>query len=425
MSAPSTVSRRVAVHSVKPWLTAAIALFAVAWGGNEFTPLLVMYRLREHLPAFTVDLLLGAYVVGIIPGLLLGGPLSDRLGRRRLMLPAPLLAAIGSITLALGASDPWVLGAGRIFSGVALGVVMAVGTSWIKELSSAPFDLDASADTGARRAAMSLTAGFGLGAVVAAMLSQFGPAPEQTPYVVNVALCLLAFVALRGAPETRRAQQTPGPLLDDLRIPAAGHRRFLYVVAPTAPWVFGTAASAYAILPSLLSSQVHGLAVGFAGLMCLVALGVGVWVQSVARRFDRPGTSRGLAVGMAVTVPAMALAAAAAMTGSILVAIAAAALLGAAYGLLLVGGLQEVQRISGPQDLAGVTAAYYSLSYLGFFVPAALAQLDVLVGYPALFMVGSILALGCLLVVLRGSTRHLPAAQTPQASHAVASVGTR
>ena len=40
---------------------------------------------------------------------------------------------------------------------------------------------------------------------------------------------------------------------------------------------------------------------------------------------------------------------------------------------LLVGGLMEVQRIAGPDDLAGLTAVFYSLSYVGFFVPAVLA----------------------------------------------------
>jgi hypothetical protein len=41
----------------------------------------------------------------------------------------------------------------------------------------------------------------------------------------------------------------------------------VFVVAPLAPWVFGTAASAYAILPVLFSAQVPGFEVGFAGLL--------------------------------------------------------------------------------------------------------------------------------------------------------------
>ena len=74
------------------WLTVAASMFAAAWGGNEFTPLLVMYRLDHGYSPVMVDFFLFAYVVGIVPALLLGGPLSDRLGRRPIMLPAPIIA---------------------------------------------------------------------------------------------------------------------------------------------------------------------------------------------------------------------------------------------------------------------------------------------------------------------------------------------
>src|SRR5699024_7428173 len=145
----------------------------------EFTPLLVMYRADAGFSPVTVDLLLFAYVLGIVPALLIGGPLSDRFGRRPLMLPAPVLAAAGSLILALGAQSARRLGVGRVFSGVALGLAMAVGGSWLKELSSPPWD---DREAGARRAAMSLTAGFGLGAGVAGVLAQWGPAPGVLPY---------------------------------------------------------------------------------------------------------------------------------------------------------------------------------------------------------------------------------------------------
>ncbi len=194
-------------------------------------------------------------------------------------------------------------------------------------------------------------------------------------------------------PETRTRSAHPGRLRDDLRIPAATHRRFVFVVAPLAPWVFGTAASAYAILPVLFSAQVPGFEVGFAGLLCLIALGCGVAAQSLVRRIDRAGSARTIIASFAATAIGLALAAAAALSMSLAVAIIAAAALGTAYGFLLVTGLQEVQRIAGPDDLAGLTAVYYSLSYLGFFVPAVLASLSPVIGYPLLFGAGTLFAL--------------------------------
>ena len=49
------------------WPAVALAVFATAWGGNEFTPLLVMYRQITDMSPVVVDALLFAYVLGIVP----------------------------------------------------------------------------------------------------------------------------------------------------------------------------------------------------------------------------------------------------------------------------------------------------------------------------------------------------------------------
>lgn len=391
----------------RAWLAACGVLFAVAWGGNEFTPLLVLYRL-EGLSAQSVNVLLAAYVLGIVPALLVGGPLSDRLGRRPLLLPAPLLAVVGSALIAWGAHLHVLLFAGRVFSGLALGLVMAAGTSWVKELSQPPFGAPADPGAGARRAALALTAGFGLGAVVAATLAQYGPLPTLLPYLVNIAVTVVLAVPALSAPETTARQAHPGRLRDDLRIPAARHRRFLLVVLPMAPWVFAVAACAYAILPALVAHQVPGNEIGFSGLLCFVALSCGFATQQLAKSVDTPRSARAVAVGLAVTVVGMATAAWAAATLDLRVTVLAAAVLGCAYGLLMVSGLQEAQRIAGPDDLAGIIAVYYSISYLGFFVPTIFGALSSSISYPALLGGGAVVALGCLLVVALSWRRHLP-----------------
>jgi len=379
------------------------ALLAVAWGGNEFTPLLVMYRTVEGYEQVAVDMLLAAYVLGIVPALLIGGPLSDRHGRRALMIPAPILAMVGSILLAMGAGSLVLLFVGRVFSGLALGLGMAVGTSWIKELSDRPYEEHPERVSGARRASLSLTAGFALGAVIAATLAQFAPLQTVLPYVINLLICLPAVLLVAGAPETRHASAPHGSLLSDLKIPATRQHRFWFVVAPSAPWVFGCAASSYAILPALMADVVgpdYGIA--FSGLMCLVGLGCGFFIQPLGRHLDRDGSIRSLAVGMVAVILGMLTAVAAASTLNILVVLAASGVLGCGYGLVLVSGLQEVQRIARPDDLAGLTAVFYSLTYMGFFVPMVLALIARFTSYPWLFASGAVIAALCLGVMAYG-----------------------
>ncbi|CAN3130966.1 Major facilitator superfamily (MFS) profile domain-containing protein [Mycobacterium sp. smrl_JER01] len=387
----------------RPWQAVAAAIFAIAWGGNEFTPLLVMYRADGGFSALTVDLLLFAYVLGIVPALLVGGALSDRFGRRPLMVPAPVLAAIGSLILAFGAQSALVLGLGRVFSGLALGLAMAVGGSWIKELSSPPWD-DGTA--GARRAAMSLTAGFGLGAAAAGVLAQWAPAPAVLPYAINIAMALAAGALLGSAPETRARTDTGRPWWTDLSVPAAARRRFLRVVLPVAPWVFGAGATAYAVLPALMAQHVATAPIAYSALLCLVALGVGFGVQHAGRRLVGDGIG-GIVAALVLLIAGMAMAAWAAAVLTVWASVVAAAVLGGGYGLALLAGLQQVQRLAGPDDLAGLTAVFYSLCYLGFGVPAAMAFVAGAAGlsYPTMFVVGACAAVVCLVAVAVGNRR--------------------
>ncbi len=393
------------------WLTVAAATCAIAWGGNEFTPLLVMYRSDGAFSALTVDLLLFAYVLGIVPALLIGGPLSDRYGRRPLMLPAPVLAALGSTILAVGADSALLLAVGRVFSGIALGLAMAVGGAWLKELSSPPWE---DGNAGARRAAMSLTAGFGLGAGVAGTLAQWAPAPTVLSYAVNIVLALAAAALLTAAPETRFPRRNGIPAARPSNfsawniVPAqVPHRSFLLVVVPVAPWVFGAGASAYAVLPALMTDRAAAAPIAFSALMCVVTLGVGFTVQHLGRRLGSGGR-RGVVIALVLLVLGMATAAWAAAGLTVWAALAAAAVLGAGYGMALLAGLQEIQRIADPDDLAGLTAVFYGISYLGFAVPAALAFLSQRwagLTYPVMFGVGALAAAACLVVVALGAKR--------------------
>ena len=381
------------------WFPVGLALFVVAWGGNQFTPLMVMYRELGGFSSATVDVLLGAYVLGIVPGMLVGGPLSDRLGRRPLMLAAPPLAILGSVVLGLGGEDVPVLFAGRVLAGLALGIAMAVGSTWISELSPD--------GGGASRAAMSLTLGFLLGPVAAGMLAQWAPFPEVLSYAVHVVVGIpLGLLALRTAETLDRGEAPTRRLRDDLRIPVREHRDFTTIVVPVAPWVFTSAGVAYAVLPSLVATAVPGHAIAFAALMTAVTLVAGFAAQTVAKQCGLTD-ARGGMLGQACAVVGMGLAAATAAAPGVLLAVLAATVLGVSYGFALVSGLAEVARIAPRRHLAGLNAVFYALAYSGFLVPAVLAVLSGLVSYSVLFVALGLIALACLVLVFR-TTRGAP-----------------
>lgn len=385
----------------RAWLPVGLALFTVAWGGNQFTPLMVMYRELGGFSTAVVDVLLGAYVLGIVPGMLVGGPLSDRLGRKPLMLAAPPIAILGSGVLAVGGDQVPVLFLGRVLAGLALGIGMAVGSTWISELSARR----GGAASGASRAAMSLTLGFLLGPVAAGLLAQWAPWPEVLSYAVHVVVGLpLGLLALRTAETLDRRAAPTRRLRDDLRIPVGEHREFRTVIAPVAPWVFTCAGVAYAVLPSLVAKAVPGGAIAFAAVMTAVTLVAGFAAQTAAKRL-RLADARGGMLGQAFAAVGMALAAVTAAVPGVVLALVSALVLGIGYGFALVSGLAEVARIAPPRHLAGLTAVFYALAYLGFVVPAVLAVLSTAVSYPVLFAALGVVALACLVVVARARRR--------------------
>ena len=399
----------------RDWLPVAGSMVAVAWGGNEFTPLLVMYREQSHFSQVTVNGLLAAYVIGIVPALLISGPLSDYIGRRPTMLPAAPLSLAGSFLLSIAPEEPLIIAAGRVLCGLALGIVMAVGSTWISELITRSGGDPAS---GPRKASMCLTLGFLIGAALASVLAQWGPWPTHLAYVLHILLTVITAVWLLKTPETRppRGETVKDTFLDlsirdmlhMLHIPSAAHRRFSRIVLPVAPWVFGCAGAAYALLPQLLSDSAGDAPIAFSGLMTVITLGCGVGIQMFGKVIDTHRSARASAVAMAVITVGTIFGAIAARTLSLPLGITSAAVMGAGYGLALVAGLSEVQRIAGKDDLAGLTAVFYSVSYTGFFIPMAFSALAPYIGFTTLFLIGSLLAACCLIHVIHGWRAHLP-----------------
>jgi MFS family permease len=406
MSAPRTEPSPVtsASPSRKAWLRVASAVAVAAWGGNHFTPLLLLYTRSEGYTSVEVNLLLAFYVVGLIPGFLLSGPFSDRHGRKSLMLASLLIGAFGAVLLALGAESIVMLCGGRLLSGLSVAIAMVVGSSWIKELSS-PIEGTGKAGSGARRASLSLTIGFGAGAGVSGTLAQWGPWPTVLPYVVYIAASVPALVALVGAPESRSHDPRVTSFLADLRIPRAARKRFAGVVLPIAPWVFGAAAIAYAVMPELMQHQVGSFTIAFATLLTVVTLGFGAAAQSLELQIVRWTNGRPGVAGLGLITIGAALASFDAVALSPAVAVATGAVLGMGYGICLVAGLAEVQAMAGPDDIAGITGIYYSLTYIGFALPALLAAIAMTVPYVALLACVGGLCLLCGALVVRNTRR--------------------
>ena len=308
------------------------------------------------------------------------------------------MSLLATALLIAGAHALGLLFVGRLLAGVSSGAAFGVGTAWLRETSLPPFG-EADHATVARRAAVAMTTGFALGPLVAGVLAQWAPAPAVVPYLPHIALMLVVLPALLVVPETiepRRAATTVVRESDASvrRLSDVSARRFRRLVVPMAPWVFAAPAIAFALLPSIVGTghSADGVALT-AAVTALTAL-AGVLIQPVARRLDSSTRDHAAAtVGLTVLAGGLALAALTAAVRENWLLFPCAIVLGSAYGLLLVAGLLEVQRLAPERALAALTATFYVFTYVGFAAPYLLSVAANAISYGVLLVVAGGLSL--------------------------------
>jgi Major Facilitator Superfamily len=378
-----------------------LALFAVAWGANQFTPLLLMYRQRFGFGPAMLGGLWGCYAVGLVPGLLLGGAASDARGRRPVVVPFFFFSLLATGVLIAGALWSPALALGRLVAGVVSGVVFGAGSAWLVELSRALHT---------RRAALAVTAGFCLGPLAAGLVADALPWPAVLPYLPHLVLMAVALPGVISARETLR------PGTQERRVPPSleVRRRFQRGVAPVAPFVFGSVAVAFVVLPTRFPPLPHPVAL--VGLMTGITLGTGAAIQSLGRRLDAGRPGRAAVAGLAFATVGLAVAAWTAGAPTLPGVLLSMGLLGSAYGLCLVGGLSAAGRLADAGTRGTLVGWFYAWAYLGFAAPFIVASLSRLVDMPRVLLGGSALAALSAVTVARELARW----NTPSAGRAPA-----
>lgn len=379
---------------MRDWLRVALALTGLGWGANQFASLLAVYRVEDGVSEQVVTGMFATYVAGLAPALLVFAWLSQHVGKRTVIRPALLLSVASTVMLILGSEVEWLLFAGRLAAGLAIGAAMGGGTAWLKELSA-----DAPVGTGARRATIALSSGFALGPLVAGAIAHWLPAPQVLPYLVHLVGMLVVVVLAWNTPEADRSDHaTPSirQVLGHLDAPW-----FWHVLLPSAPWVFAAGTASFVIAPTLLEGNWSGSPI-LVGIGAGVTLGTGVFIQPTIRRFGAGRPTAVLPIGMALTAVGLALVTLIALTGTAWLLLPVWLVLGAAYGTVLVGGLGLVERRTPMPLMAASNAVFYVLTYVGFIAPYWVALLGEWFSRAQILGAGALLAAAiCISLTLR------------------------
>jgi len=149
-------------------------------GSSAPTPLYGVYMAEWGLTPLMIMVIFGIYALAVLLALLIGGRLSDHLGRRPVLLAATLAQAATMIVFVTAAGFTGLLVA-RVLQGLTTGAALgAIGAGMI--------DLNKSRGTVANAVAPPF--GTATGAIVAGVLVQFLPFRTHLVYIVfGLVLC--------------------------------------------------------------------------------------------------------------------------------------------------------------------------------------------------------------------------------------------
>lgn len=180
------------------WL-AAWPVTAVFVLSNAATPLYVLWQRDIGFSKGTLTVVFAFYIVGLLGSLLVCGVVSDRLGRRPVLLPALGLALAACVIFAT-ATGVTALIVARLFTGIAVGAVVSAGMAAVTDVAGQERKRLA-----ALLASCAMVFGAGLGPLLAGVLSETLPAPTVTVFLVEMALLATAVLAVLRMPIQRPA----------------------------------------------------------------------------------------------------------------------------------------------------------------------------------------------------------------------------
>ena len=316
--------------STLPMWSAAWLVTAVFMLSNSPTPLYVHWQQQLGFSTGTLTVIFALYIAGLLGTLLVAGQLSDRYGRKPLLLPG-LLAALVACLLFAGAQSVLALGIARLLTGIAVGIMVSAGMAAVADLGGSDRRRQA-----ALLASVAMVMGAGLGPLLAGGLAQTLAQPILPVFATELVVLGSALVVACLLPLRRPARASDQPLRLRLpRVPTANRRHLAYGIATFGPGISATS-FVLALGPSLLARliEVRGpmIAGGMACAMFLAATGV----QFATRHWPIRSIFLGSTTATVLAMASLGIAVHASLAPML---VAAALLAGAGQGLGQLGGL--------------------------------------------------------------------------------------
>lgn len=340
---------------LQPTTVISFALFLITLAVNLSMPLFRPYAELAGFNNGQTSLVLSAYILGMLPCYVFLGGISDRIGRKPVLIFSLFLAFCSNVIITIFPTV-YALIFTRFFQGVALALSMGTGTAYIAELLH--FDSKASVRA-ANATSMATAIGFSGGAFMTsiALLIHFSYLPFT--YFLAVGITILGLILSFFLP---KLPPIGGSLV---RLPYFPKGSLPINLSIAICWA--TTGVVIAIIPTQLATFQLTAYAGF----CLVLINwTGGFLQPIIRKRFAPKTS--LKLGFAIIPIGFGIVIAGSYFGFLPLVLLGTACIGlAAYGFSYQGGLALIADLGGVQKARAVSG-YMFFGYVGFGIPAVI-----------------------------------------------------
>lgn len=338
---------------------AVYAFMIVMMGTTLPTPLYPLYSNVFQLSPLMITVIYAVYAVGVIGGLLVFGQLSDRIGRRYVLIPGIILSIISAIVF-LFASNVGLLLLGRVVSGLSAGLFTSTATTTIVNL--APDDKKNQGSTIASSVNM---LGLGFGPLLCGVLAQYLPYALHLVFIVDIVLLIPAFIGIWLMPEPIKDKQSFRIKVQKLSVPSNIRGTFIYAVIPVFVG-FSMLGLFTAISPNFLGEILNIQNKAIIGLTVFLVFCASTVGQLL---FKQKSDYSVLMLGSATLIVGVILVGISLLLSSYVLLLIGAIVSGLGQAFSFRAGLSTVNSVSPQDKQAEITSTFFTIAYIAISIP--------------------------------------------------------
>ena len=368
------------------------SLFVIMLGTNVPIPLFSLYQQQLDLSPGMVTFIFGIYALTIIPTSLVAGQLSDRVGRKIILILGLVMSLIGTVCFAFSEGIVTIL-LSRFFQGLSVGLFNGVAVATMIETHPS-HDKTFCAFV----SSIAMSVGNALGPIFAGVVAESFMHSTRMPYFFHFFLLVPCLIGLVTINETMKEKYS-----GRLYIPSIPTeiRSSFYLASFTSILVWAVIGLFLTVLPTYLFTFTGTKSIIVSGLIVFLALGSSTVAQLILRKLSL-STFTVTLIGIISALLCLTGLALLNWFPSLPILIVCTILAGLGHGPAFVGSLSLINEIAPEKVRGNVISLFYAMSYLGVSGPLlGLGWSSQWIGlFPAVNLFLSIIAI-LLVVIIR------------------------